>query len=256
MPRALCMIRPLPHYRRDAFEAGLRATGYKLVPALSDPKPDDLLVIWNRQGSNQTLAKQFTAAGAKVLVAENGYMGKRWIDREWFAISRDHHNGAGRWPAGGPERWDNWGVELKPWRESGTEVVLLPQRGIGEPGVAMPLNWTKDTLAVLATRFARVRQHPGDKEGVPLETDLRNASSVVTWASGAAIKAIAMGIPCFYSFPKWIGAPAARPLADYRNGPLRDDAARLAMFRRLAWAMWTLEEIQSGVAIGALTELV
>jgi len=156
-------------------------------------------------------------------------------------------------------RADGWNVTLKPFRTEGTEVVLLPQRGIGEPGVAMPGNWTKDTLALLAPKVGRkhlrVRMHPGDKEGVPLDVDLRGARAVVTWASGAAHKALAMGIPVFYSFPHWIGAPGARPLADWDKGPLVDEAARLAGFRRMAWAMWTLEEISSGVAIAALTEL-
>lgn len=246
------MIRPDPHYRRDAFESGLRAVGYKLMPSLDKPTPDDALVIWNRQGGNQTLAKRFEAAGAKVFVAENGYMGKKWNGSEWFAMARNHHNGAGIWPSGGPERWDGWNVTLAPFRQDGHEIILLPQRGIGEPGVAMPGNWTRDTLHLLNTRAARVRQHPGDKEGVPMSHDLRQAKCVVTWGSGAAIKAMAMGVPCFYSFPRWIAAPAARPFADYKDGPLRDEEQRLAMFRRLAWAMWTLEEIASGYAFERL----
>lgn len=250
MPKALCTIRPDPHYRRDAFEAGIRAAGFTLVPAVSKIDPGDLFVCWNRMGSNHTTAKQFEAAGGHVLVAENGYMGKRWMDKEWFAVSRGHHNGAGQWPLGPADRWDGWGAELKPFREGGTEVVLLPQRGIGEPGVAMPTNWTRDTLDILSKRVnrkeLRVRQHPGDKEGVPLSIDLRSARCVVTWASGAALKALALGIPVFYSFPDWIGGIGSRPLAEWDKGPLRDDSCRLATFRRLAWAMWTLEEIASG----------
>lgn len=249
--RAYCQIRAEPHYRRDAFESGLKAAGYRIVPAITNPTPDDILVIWNRTGQNHTLAKQFEAVRAKVLVAENGYMGKKWNGNEWFAVSRNHHNGAGSWNVGGPERWDGWNVQLPPFRTDGTEIVLLPQRGIGEPGVAMPLNWTKDVPGMIGKR-CRVRHHPGDGGGVPLEIDLRSAACVMTWGSGAGLKAMALGIPCFYSFPKWIGAPGARMDAQFSAGPRRDEEARLAMFRRLAWAMWTLEEIASGYAFEQL----
>lgn len=249
--RAVCTIRAEPHYRRDAFESGLKACGYKLATDINNPTPADIFVCWNRGGGNNTTAKRFESAGARALIAENGYMGKKWNGSEWFAMSRGHHNGAGKWNDKGPDRWDSWNVELEPFRTGGTEVVLLPQRGIGEPGVAMPSNWTKDAQSILGRR-ARVRQHPGDREGVPMSIDLRHAEYVLTWGSGAGLKALAMGIPVFYSFPKWIGAAAARPLADLKQGPRRDPEARLAMFRRMAWAMWTLEEIASGYAFKEL----
>ena len=33
-------------------------------------------------------------------------------------------------------------------------------------------------------------------------------SIMATWGSGAALKALMLGVPVFYDFPKWIGAPA------------------------------------------------
>lgn len=244
--RAFVTLRDSPHYRREAFETGLKRLGYAVVNSLgpANPARSDVLVTWNRCGSVDEQAKRFERAGAKVVVCENGYLGNRLLGERWFAMSLSQHNGAGRWPAGDPQRWDGLGIELAPWRSGGTEIVVLMQRGIGPPGVAQPRTWRVP---------GRMRRHPG-KEGAgpPLAWDLRNARAVATWASGSAIKALVMGIPVFYGFERWIGAQAGvrhrLPLPE----PKRDDEARLAMFRRLAWAMRRESEIVSGEAFADL----
>lgn len=252
MPTAWLAIRDAVHYRRDAFVSGLQRCGFRVQKGAPNGggNKGDILVIWNRYGQNHRVATLFEQRGLAVLVAENGYLGDI-LGKTMLAMSRSHHNGAGVWPEGGPERWDALGVDLMPWRPIGGETVILPQRGIGPPGVAMPARWPKEV-----EKLGRVRRHPGtNKTGVSLRQDLSNASAVVTWGSGAAIKALVWGIPAFHAFPQWIGAPAARPLKHMGMGPRCDDAARLAMFRRLAWAQWTLDEITSGEAIKRLLEI-
>lgn len=253
--RAFLALRPGVHYRREAFAAGLERLGYTVNsgPTLT-PKRDDVLVIWNRYRENAQAAHAFEAKGLPVLVAENGYLGNELAGDRWYAISRNQHNGAGTWPVGDVSRWDSLNVPLGQWREGG-ELVILPQRGIGPPSVAMPPTWPGRVAAVL-TRYgikARVRPHPGIGEGTPLERDLANAGAVLTWGSGAALKALTWGIPVYADFPQWIGAPAALEFAGLLNGvALRSDAARLGMFRRLAWAQWRLDEIAAGTAFKAL----
>jgi hypothetical protein len=249
--RALSLLRDSPHYRADAFRDGLTAIGFEVVSELPNPQPGDILLIWNREGGRLSRAIQFEIAGARVVVAENGYLGKEWIGRKWFALALGHHAGAGLWPIGGPERWDGWYAELEPWRAPGGETVVLAQRGIGEPGVAAPADWAQ--IIAPAVR-GRIRRHPGtNTNSIPLRADLAKADSVVTWSSGAALLALTYGVPVFYGFPRWIGAPASQPLALFSTAqPLRNDAARLEMFRRLAWAQWTVEEIRSGEAFERL----
>lgn len=246
MIRACCLIRAAPHYRADAFRQGLKRIGATFV----DERDADVLVIWNRYGGFQATADACERRGGLVLVAENGYFGVEWRGDRWYAISRTQHNGAGEWPAGGPERWDGWAVDLAPWRTGGTEIVLLPQRGIGPTGVAMPRDWPRRAVRSIGLPYpVRVRPHPGTQPAVPLDHDLRNAAAVATWGSGAAIKALQLGIPVLYGFPRWIGAQAGAPIGAELK---RDDAARLAMFRRLAWAQWRLDEIASGEAFRQL----
>lgn len=244
------------HYRRAAFAAGLEANGFTVVHGVTTkPGPRDVLCIWNRYRENAVAADRFEGAGRPVLVAENGYLGNEFAGDRWYAISLSQHNGAGRWPVGGPQRWDGLGVTSASWRGTGGEIVLLPQRGIGPPGVGMPATWpgrTRDYVRSLGLS-ARIRPHPGIGKSIPLEQDLTNASAVVTWGSGAALKALLLGIPVFSQMPEWIGREAAAPLSGLANGSRNcDSGARTAMFRRLAWAQWRLSEIEDGSAFRAI----
>lgn len=250
MPRALNLLRRSPHYRRDAFDAGLKANGFQVLHGMRDkPLRNDVLVVWNRDGGYDEEAQRFEAVGARVLVVENGYLGNGWRGGLWFSMALGQHAGAGEWFPDGPQRWDALGVELAPWR-TGAETLILGQRGIGSPVVKSPQRWAEDVQRRIG---GRIRAHPGkEPQKVSLEKDLRNVGQVVTWASSAALTALTMGVPVFYDFPQWIGAGACRPLSEWGAEPKRDDAARLEMFRRLFWAVWSIEEVSSGTAFKRL----
>lgn len=223
--------------RVELFARGLRLNGYNVIPGVTfKPEAQDLLVTWNRIGSGQTAAQAFERAGRPVLVTENATWGNSFAGDRWYHIARSRHNTAGMFPVGGPDRWDSLGVEPAPWG-TGTETVILEQRGIGSPPTAMPRGWGQDA----ARRYGgRVRKHPGKGPAKALEADLANAARVVTWGSGAALQALLWGIPVVSEMPGWIGA------CD------NTDAGRLEMLRRMAWAQWTHDEIASGYAFRVL----
>jgi hypothetical protein len=244
LKRALVIFREGLHYRREVFALGLQELGYEVYQQHPHhqhkyfaPGPDDVLVIWNRYGAGDAMAMEFEAVGAAVIVVENGYLGKNWIGRDWYAVSLNHHNGAGLIPYGGPERWDSFGFEIEPMRDPGEEVILLPQRGIGEKGVAMPADWKANALRVYPN--ARVRLHPGKNPAPDLIEDCARAWHVFTHGSGAGIKCMAAGIRCVSTWPRWIGYEGCNILQD----------TRLGMFRRLAWAQWTIDEVKNGEAL-------
>lgn len=195
----------------------------------SRPKKGDILVTWNRIREGHTIACRFEDQGLPVLVAENASWGNGFAGDHWYTIARNAHNTAGRFPVGEVDRWDCLNIRLDRWRKSG-ETVILPQRGIGNVG-QMPLDWP---ARALKKHGGRIRKHPGQGPAIPLEQDLRQAGRVVTWGSGAAIKALLFGIPVTSEMPHWIGEQD------------NTDQGRLDMFRRLAWAQWTLEEIAHG----------
>jgi hypothetical protein len=249
MPVAHCLIRPLPHYRRDAFCAGLEKLGFKITSEFPGRNicPGDVLVVWNRHGVFDTLARKFEATGNPIIVAENGYVGDDESGRQLYSLARTHHNGAGAWHVGEADRWSSLGIETFPWRKTGDHILILPQRGIGPKGVAMPRDWVNETVASLMSRTKRpikVRPHPGKHAAPPLDPDLTNAWCVVTWGSTAALKAIVAGIPVFYGLEKWIGAPAAKFGLNKLEDPFVGD--RGPMLHRLGWAQWRVEEIATG----------
>lgn len=217
--------------RWQAFAVGLERLGYTVERGSTlTPGPRDALITWNRIGSGEQAAQVFEAAGLPVVVAENCSWGN---EGGWLHLARGHHNTAGCVRYGGSWRWDARGIELAPW-QTGSEVVILPQRGIGSPPVAMPRDWPARAKAMTG---GRIRPHPGTMPCVPLREDLGDCRLAVTWGSGAAIKALMWGVPVESHMPGWIGEQD------------NTDRGRLEMFQRLAWANWRLPEIASGEAL-------
>jgi hypothetical protein len=169
-----------------------------------------------------------------VIVTENATWGNDFAGKSWYTLARNYHNVSGMYPVGGPERWDELGVQLDPFRTSG-ETIILASRGIGPAAYRMPRDWPQ-------RQQGRIRAHPGRGEGRPLHEDLANCGRVITWGSGAAVKALMWGIPVESRQPDWIAA---------QNNSV---AGRLQMFRTLAWAQWTHEEIASGEPFARLLE--
>jgi hypothetical protein len=248
--RAFLNLRYTVPERRAVFTEGLQHLGYEVVHGLTrDPREGDVLVSWSRIHEGDAAAREFEARGNRVLVAENASWGNEFAGRSWYTMCRSYHNVAKTFPEGGSERWDRLGVVLEPWRSESEypETVILPSRGIGPACHRMPSNWAQ-TIHQGRSGCDRqgggaifVRQHPGrSRSQVPLEEDLRKCSKAVTWGSGAAIKALMLGIRVESYMPNWIGEQD------------NTDEGRLEMFRRLAWAQWTMDDLASGFAFDRL----
>lgn len=259
MKRACCLFRSTPHYRRGAFFEGLSRLGFAVddVPTRNKAKikPSSLLIVWNRYGVFDAQARQFIKAGATVIVAENSYLPMR-NTKKAFALSLWHHNGAGKWPKM-DSRADLLDVELKPWRSSGSNILILPQRGIGPPGVAMPRAWPEDIQNRLKKRPIRMRKHPGMNDVKPIEQDLDDARCAVVWGSGAGLKALCQGVPVFHEFPKWIGRFGGHfgidCIGDNDLPALMGD--RELMLDNISRAQWTVEEVKTGEPFARLLDI-
>lgn len=267
MRRALNLLRSELHERKEAFSEGLRQAGFEVVGSINKPERGDALLTWNVLGRDRRQVDRFRSTGAWHFVAENGYLGHSYNERnkpfakdgeQLHAISLQHHNGAGRICSGHVHRWKHQGIEVREWRKEGNHVLILGQRGIGEPGIAMPRDWPNRVLSKLrglANREVWVRAHPGrSKEELPsLEEDLSSAWCVVTWSSNAALRAMCMGVPVLCDFPKWIGRPGSLELAEV-NSPMCCDEARERVLERVSWGQWTRKEIAMGEPFRRLME--
>jgi hypothetical protein len=237
----------------EVFCSGLQACGYEVHKrAPRDATPGDVLVLWNRRGADEGIAERFERAGGIALISENAY-----IDREGYAIARHKHNGGGQALVNDQARAQRLGVELKPWRETGEHILLLPNRFIGPRTDVMPEIWTPQTvsrLQRLTKRPVRVRLHPGNWKRrppkVPLEEDLRGAWACVTWWSSAGVKALLAGVPTIYQARYWIAQKAAGRDLRAIEAPVMGD--RMAMLEDIGNAQFSLSEIAAGLPFGGL----
>lgn len=252
---ALCTIRPQPHYRRDAFECGLRKAGYSLVQSGTPNGPNDIFVTWNRYGANGAMADAWERQGGTVLVCENGYLGRDEQDRQYYAISVHGHNGSGWFPVGPEDRFAKLGIELKPWRANGEHILVCGQRGIGSREMASPPDWhvkAANRLRKLTDRPVKVRTHPGNNApATPLEDDLSGAFACSIWSSGSGVKALQQGIPVMFDAPYWICQDAASNEFDTRDD-LRKDRAKA--MHKMAWGQRSVAEIESGEPFATIRE--
>ncbi len=236
--RAHLLIRKEPYYRRNAFEQGLSKVGFRLI-AMSKPEgPEDWLVLWNKQHSDEQLADRWEQQGGTVIVTENAYLQK--IDKSTYAISVHGHNGSGWFPVGGEDRFTKIGIPMRPWNVTPVDGyrLICAQRGIGSKLMASPRQWAER----LAERFARskipfkVRPHPGNfAPKTPLEQDLRKAVGCEVWSSAAGVRALVEGIPTNHAAPRWICA-----------GGGDSDVARQLALHHMSHGQWRWEEIETG----------
>lgn len=243
------------HYRHESFSAGLSAAGFEVRKYNNQPaRPGDVLLIWNRYAHLHDLATRFEKQGGIVVVAENGYLGMDENGLQNYALARHAHNGAGTWNIGETDRFAALGIELKPWREIGNHILVCPNRSFGMPGMMMPPNWANEArkrLQKITNRDIRVRPHPGNiAPKKPLIDDLAGAWAVVIWASSAGVQALVHGIPVISESPFWICKSACIGFDELESPGQKPD--RLSALKMLAWAQWTLAEIESGLAFRTL----
>jgi len=240
--RAYSLIRPQPCYRAEAFLAGLRAAGYDARQGQPDwpGHAGDVLVIWNRYEETHTIATRFERDGGRVIVAENAYLGLNRDNRQRYAMALDAHNGRGQWAPQGPERWRQLCIEehlqLAPMTEREGYTLIAPNRSFGMPGGVMPHTWAEQVDRELKAKGerTRIRYHPGNcKSDVPLDRDLACARRVIIWSSSVGVEALLAGIPVECRAPWWICKGW-------------ESIGRERALERLAWAQWSVAEIEKG----------
>ncbi len=265
--RAWNLIRRQPHYRREAFDAGLMACGYQLEAGVpqGNVRPGDVLVIWNRMFDTAMYAAQVEKAGGRVVVAENGYLGLCPERRQYYALALGGHNGSGEWKVGEEDRFAALGIEVKPWCSNPDgHIVVFGQRGIGTSQMASPPNWHVD----VAQRLKRVQGRrvlvspppgpPAIDPGVTEKTiaELQGAYCAVLWSSARGVRALVEGIPVIYQAPHWsceVAACHSLDMIDRMAEFQRDDMRKRAL-HEMAWAQWSVDEIAAGLPFRTLLQ--
>jgi len=235
--------------RHGVIEAGLATAGWRIKKGFGSPRsPDDVLVTWTvHRGAKELAARAFEAAGGRAVVCEEAYL-REVLGERHFAIALHDHNGGGRWRCGGPERWESFGIEVRPWQSHGEHILVREQRGIGSARMASPPFWHDQAIARLRSitkRPIKLRRHPKTApDQPPLAEALKGVHAVVTWASSIAAQALVLGVPVFYEAPRIVCANACNRGLEKIETPAKPD--RLPALERLCWAQWSVSEIARG----------
>jgi hypothetical protein len=176
-----------------------------------------------------------------------------------------------------PARWkkisSDLNITVKPWRKTGSEILLLLQRNSGWSMAGMPvLNWITDTIGKIRQHSDRpilIRAHPGDQATIrkvvatqlrdpllrlgevrvsdnpSLLADLSSAWAAVNHNSSATVGAAIEGVPVFVTDP---ARSQCREIANtkFRKIENPDRPDRQAWLERISQFHWSFSELQSG----------
>lgn len=171
-----------------------------------------------------------------------------------------------------PIRWnqisDNMQIRVKPYRASGTHVLVCLQRHQGwSMGTTAVLDWLNDTIKTLRNHTRRsivIREHPGDKtkhdfskilgrypyvsispSGRSLVDDLNDCWAVVNYNSSPTVGAAIEGVPVFVTDPE---RSQCREIANTDLSMIENPALvnRLPWLQRLAMFHWNFQDLESG----------
>ena len=167
------------------------------------------------------------------------------------------------------DRFEKHNIKLKPWRTTGSYILICPPTGFFTEAMGLNRSWLKDTMRMIRAntdRPIRVRPKPGRTnirpiykaiKGItnaevlsssidrPLEVDLKNAWASVAPASATSIESIIEGVPIFTEL---ISPAQGIAVHDYRHieHPIYPD--REPLLYHLAYSQFEIREIESGYA--------
>ena len=257
----------------EAFLQGCRASGVSVGP---NDMSADIAVIWSmvwagRTKLNQQVYQEFLSTNRHVILLEVGMIkrGHTW------RMALIHSDGSVSYADCVDScRPTSLGMELKPWRMSGEDIVIATQRTDSEqwkdqPDVNTWLKMTINTIKDHSNRRIVVRPHPrqgltiptgcvvdfpvriaGTYDSFNFEHGLSNAWAVVNWNSSPGVQAILNGVPAFVGHSSLAMPVGNLNLSDIEN-PDRPDRAQWLI--NLSHTEWLLEEIASGIPLSSLS---
>ncbi len=242
-------------YRRvaDAMSQGIKRCGDEamICPAAASPCADAAVIYgWK---FNQYLKRY-----PRFVYADLGF----WKREEYYRITVGAWGSESYVSAGlSSERLESFGVEVKPWNETGNEILIVgsSRKSAQQHGFEY-MQWERQA-AEAVKGFGKpivYRAKPSDGErrpidGIgyderPLEESLASAYAVVTHHSNVAVQALAAGVPvhCVTGAAAAFSVPMAS-LGERREG-------REQFLSDVAWLQWSIAEMKSGACWTHLKE--
>jgi len=235
---------------RDAYKAGQEAS-----------TEFGLAVTDGIRGPMGVMCREYLALGTLVLISDAGFVRR---DLHYFQLGVNRLNWFPEFELPG-DRWERLDVQLRP-HHAGTYILIAGQKP-GDAAHRLSTNelralyqdWAQE-LRKLTRLPIRFRPHPMGPEarpdgletipGLSLAEELAGAHALVTWNSTTATDALIAGTPAFVLGPNAQAEELANTELRYIERPyFPNDLVRRAFFNRVAYAQWTLEELQDGTAL-------
>jgi len=261
----------------EAIMAGLAAVGHRPIlqnpagfhgPADVDSRFNAVAVVGFRDKSRE-IVEAYRTRDVHAIVIEQGHL---WREKGYRQLSIDSLNWLPPTGAVGGSRWQSFGVKFSERKKAQKGHILVLGQVPGDaqhPMVSLSLakEWILETIKELRRHSKReivYRPHPkvletmrdgpivrpegadriSDPRAITLEDDLAGAWAAVTYNSTAGHTALLAGVPVFCS-PNAIYADIAN--TDFKDLKAPQMGNRGEFYRRLAYTIWTREEIREGV---------
>lgn len=269
--RFWCSDKPRERLLAEAFSAGVRAHGDQAdTRTLGQEMTTDCDVACMVGVKSNILFHAHARAGVQTLYFDKGYARHSRTDAirgwEYWRVAVNGHQPTGKFRADYPsDRLDYIGWEFKPWRTSGSQIVIAgsSQKYHDFYGLKNPTDWASKLIKEIEGVNDRVliyRPKPSWKEAVPIngarfskgdegiDDVLRGAHALVTHGSNSCFEAMLAGVPSIV-----LGDAVAKPISstsidDIENPKLASNSEREALLRWLAYNQWTMSEMNSGEA--------
>ena len=257
----------------EAFIESLKKAGDEVQ--INEDKNSDVAVIWSvlwqgRMKGYQRIWNEYRNKNKPIVVLEVGgikrnetfKVGINGVNRE-ADFANQNVNG---------ERWKKFNIELKPWAQTGQEILICGQHHNSHQWRNNPKmqNWFEQQIIEIRKYTDKpivVRPHPRNHINIdttkfknvkviaPIkdqntydDTDfnqkLKNAWAVVNYSSNPAMQSVFNGVPVFVSEASLSYDVGNSSLADINNPKMPD---RQNWASSLAYTEWTTEEIKQGL---------
>ena len=191
------------------------------------------------------------ASGRPWYYSDHGYFGRNL----YYRITRNAFQYQGTRQRD-PWRFNEFGRSIKPWRETGSHVLVCPNGPFhfglhGQPPVATWLDQVRVELRRYTDREIRVRFKPTygglGQQGQTIEAALIDCWVCVTYSSNAAVDALVEGVPVVtlasFAASRRMGRTVIADVEDPYYPPDREP-----FLAGLAAQQWSVHEIRNGTA--------
>lgn len=246
-----------------AVVEGLKICGER-VRLVEEHEPRNAAAVavmfgWGKLRHREILRAQ-TSIGGKTLVVNFGSL-KR--SNGFYTVGWNGLNGRGEYfnENSPPDRWENLGIELRPWNQRGNNVIISGQVPTdGSVALVDILQWCEEqaiSVRCWTNRPLVFRPHPLARH-VPFEIpgairserslseDLEDAWAVVTYNSTSSSMAVIEGIPVFTADRGSMAWEVSNHDLKKIEAPVLLDRTQWAY--NLAYTQWSLSEMKAGLA--------